>query len=171
MSTFAHGTTVSPEKSRAEIERLLRRYGADQFVSGWDTGRALIGFRASGRHIRFELLMPDPKAPEFRPRRRTHTRSRYNPLTQRRETFTVGASGDRYDAEIRRRWRALALVIKAKLEAVATGITTFESEFLAHIVMPDGRTIGEHVSPQIAAAYESGRMRPLLPAFTGEPIA
>ncbi len=163
---FAEKTSVAPEKSRAEIETFLRRYGADQFVSGWDTGRALIGFRASGRHIRFELLMPDPKAPEFRSKRRIHTRSRYNPITQRRETVTVGASGDRYEAEVRRRWRALALVIKAKLEAVSTGITTFESEFMAHIVMPDGRTIGQHVTPAIEAAYTSGKVRALLPEFT-----
>jgi hypothetical protein len=57
----------------------------------------------------------------------------------------------------------LALVIKAKLEAVDSGITTFEDEFLAHIVMPDGQTVASHIKPGIAAAYESGTMTPLLP--------
>ena len=166
MARFAEKTSVAPEKSRAEIETLLRRYGADQFVSGWDTGRALIGFRAAGRHVRFELLMPDRKAAEFQSKRRQHRRSFFNPRTQQREYTVVGASGDRYEAEVRRRWRALALVIKAKLEAVSTGITTFESEFMAHIVMPDGRTIGQHVSPAIEAAYASGKVRALLPEFT-----
>jgi hypothetical protein len=165
---YAEKTTVSPEKSKAEIETLLRRYGADQFVSGWDSGRALIGFRAANRHVRFELIFPDPKSPEFQSKRRTHRRSRYNAVTQKRETFMVGASGDRYEAEVRRRWRALALVIKAKLEAVASGIVSFETEFMAHIVLPDGRTIGQHVSPAIEAAYSSGKMSPLLPAFTGD---
>lgn len=46
-----------------------------------------------------------------------------------------------YEKATRQRWRALALVIKAKLEAVASGITEFEQEFLAHIVLPDGRTV------------------------------
>ena len=62
----------------------------------------------------------------------------------------------------RSRWRALALAVKAKLEAVAIGITTFEDEFMAHIVMPDGLTVGEHVRPRIASAYESGQVTPLL---------
>lgn len=56
------------------------------------------------------------------------------------------------------RWRALALVIKAKLEAVAAGITTIEDEFLAHTVLPDGQTVGEFMQPQIAIAYERGSM-------------
>jgi len=31
-----------------------------------------------------------------------------------------------YDKEIRRRWRALVLVVRAKLEAIETGIASFE---------------------------------------------
>jgi hypothetical protein len=63
----------------------------------------------------------------------------------------------------RQRWRALALVIKAKLEAVESGITTFEDEFLAHIVMPDGKRVADHVKPTIARVYDGGQMLPLLP--------
>jgi hypothetical protein len=36
------------------------------------------------------------------------------------------------------RWRALALAIKA----VESGIATFEEEFLAHIALPNGSTVG-----------------------------
>lgn len=49
----------------------------------------------------------------------------------------------------RQRWRALALCIKAKLEAVECGIVSFEQEFLAHFQMPDGRTIGDHIIHQL----------------------
>lgn len=34
MTRFAEGTSVSVEKTRAEIERLVVRYGANQFVTG-----------------------------------------------------------------------------------------------------------------------------------------
>ena len=51
---------------------------------------------------------------------------------------------------------------KAKLEAVETGITEFEDEFLAHIVLPNGQTMGEFAKPQIAHAYDTGDMPPLL---------
>lgn len=61
----------------------------------------------------------------------------------------------------------MALVIKAKLEAVEAGIAAFEEEFLAHIVLPNGSTVGQFMMPQIAAVYETGRMPPLL--LTGSP--
>lgn len=67
-----------------------------------------------------------------------------------------------YDSEVRRRWRSLALAVKAKLEVVATGISTFESEFLAHIVLSNGATVGESVVGEIQAAYETGTTPPLL---------
>lgn len=62
----------------------------------------------------------------------------------------------------RQRWRALVLVIKAKLEAVTAGITVFDDEFMAHIVMPNGQTVADLVRDQIEAAYQSGQQPPLL---------
>lgn len=148
--TFAKDTVVPVAKSRAEIEALLVRYGADTFASGWDAGRATIGFRCHGRFVRFSLTMP--ALAEFK----KHPRYTWKSLTD-------AQAGVKMDQEMRRRWRALALVIKAKLEAVATGITTFEEEFLAHIVLPDGGTVGTWMAPQIDAAYSTGKMPALLP--------
>lgn len=150
MSRFAENTDVPVEKSRAEIERLIVRYGATStaFMNG--PGRAMIAFEASGRRILFELPLPDQADKRF----------------ERDGRNSVRGPEKRYAAweqACRQKWRALALVIKAKLEAVASGITTFEDEFLAHIVMPDGQTVGQHVRPTIAATYDSGQMRPLLP--------
>ena len=59
--------------------------------------------------------------------------------------------------------RALYLIVKAKMEAVEAGISTVEREFLYDIVLPDGRTAGEWLAPQIEAAYNSGDMPALLP--------
>ena len=66
----------------------------------------------------------------------------------------------------RQRWRSLLLAIKAKLSSVEDGIESFEDAFLAHIVMPDGSTVADHVRPRIASAYKEGRMQPLLPPPT-----
>lgn len=72
------------------------------------------------------------------------------------------------DNQIRRsRWRALLLCIKAKLESVASKIETFEEAFLAHVVMPDGRTVAEHTQPRIAQVYQSGEVQALLPPPNG----
>lgn len=72
--------------------------------------------------------------------------------------------GDKEQRVRRQKWRALLLCIKAKLEAVASNIESFEEAFLAHVVMPDGMTVGEHAMPMIETAYKGGQMVPLLPA-------
>lgn len=64
----------------------------------------------------------------------------------------------------RSKWRALLLCIKAKLESVESKIETFEEAFLAHVVMPDGITVGQHTKPLIEQSYKSGDIQPLLPA-------
>lgn len=149
MPKFAKETTVSSEKSRAEIERTLNRYGASHFAYGSAPDRAMVGFQACNRRVKFELPMPNPFAREF-----THTPSRD---IERNDKERLNA----WEQACRQRWRALLLVIKAKLEAVDAGITTFEEEFLAHIVLPDGRTVGAYMLPSIGEAYETGRMPPL----------
>jgi len=85
-------------------------------------------------------------------------------MHERRVMFRLAlpkAAGDRVRRE---RWRALLLSIKAKLVSVEAGIETFEEAFMAHVVMPDGSTIAEHVKPKIAQAYKDQKMVPLLPA-------
>jgi hypothetical protein len=152
MAKYAEKTTVSSEQSRTEIERTLKRYGATGFMYGWESSRAIIAFRAHNRMVRFELPMPDPDSPEF-----THTPARRNRRSKDQQSIA-------YEQAVRQRWRALALAIKAKLEAVESGITDFESEFLAHIMLPDGSTVGTWARPQLEAAYERNQMPPMLPS-------
>lgn len=152
MPTYAKETTVTSDKSRQEIERTLTRYGASSFMYGWDTTRAIIAFEMHGRRLKFELPMPDRN--DFK---RTPTKGLY------RSPDAVNAA---YEQAVRQRWRALALVIKAKLEAVEAGISIFDEEFMAHIVLPDGRTVGQFMTPQIEDAYTYGRMPALLPSST-----
>ncbi len=64
----------------------------------------------------------------------------------------------------REQWRALLLLVKAKLEFVAGGLSTAEREFLAHVVLPNGSTVGDELAPHLAEAYASGTVPLLLPA-------
>jgi hypothetical protein len=146
--TYAAGTSVSVEKSRAEIETILKRYGASHFAYLSEPERAVIAFRAKDRNIRFDL--PLPRRDAFR-----------RPPKQYRERTSAQIDAA-HEQACRERWRALVLCIKAKLESVSSKIETFETAFMAHIVMPDGGTVGEHVLPRIAAVY-SGEKVPLLP--------
>ncbi len=154
---YATDTTVSSERSRGEIEKVLSRYGATQFMYGWGEheGRevAIVGFRAHDRQIRFYLTMPDKNSREF-----THTPGRGN-------IRTPEAAQKEWEQAGRQRWRALALTIKALLEAIEVGILTFEEAFLSHIMLPDGSTVADVVLPKVAEAYKSGTMQPLLPSY------
>lgn len=73
---------------------------------------------------------------------------------------------DKERQEARQRWRALLLVIKAKLESVESGIETLEEAFYANIVMPDGRTIYESTRQHVEIAYQGGKVQALLPDYS-----
>jgi len=154
MGAYATQTTVSADRSRTEIERVLTRFGADQFMYGWEGTKSVIQFRAQGRLIRFLLELPAKDDPRFL----------LTPTGRRRSDSAAAYKA--WEQETRSLWRALGLVIKAKLVAVDEGIVTFEDEFLAHVVLPDGSTVGAWVAPQIALAYESGGMPHALPSGT-----
>ena len=84
--------------------------------------------------------------------------------------FTLGGRQVRFELphcrddprEQRRVWRALLLVIKAKLELVAGGDSTVDNEFLPNIVLPNGQTVGSVIGAHIDQAYATGSMPPLL---------
>lgn len=152
---YAVKTNVSIAKSKAEIEQLVERYGASGFAAGWNAaGRASIEFLCHGKRIRFVLVMPSKDDREF-----THFEGRE---TMRNENVAAKL----WEQACRSRWRALALCIKAKLEAVEAGIATFETEFMAHILLPNNKTAAEHYSPQIERAYKDGKV-PMLLTFEG----
>lgn len=107
-------------------------------------------FEMTGRRIIFRLPMPDPQAEEFT-------------LTPTGRERSASAAEEAYEQAVRQRWRALALVIKAKLEAVEAQISTVEQEFLPFIQLPTGGTVGEWVTPQLSAVYGRGELPALLP--------
>lgn len=154
---YAENTTVTSAASRDEIERLLDRYGATAYAYGWEktTNSATLMFEIAHRHVRFRLPMPDRNDRAF-----THTPAR----GQRRDQEAAAAE---YDKAVRQRWRALALIIKAKLEGVTAGITSIEDEFLANTLVPgaNGMTVSEMAQPVITTAYTTGDMPALLPGI------
>ncbi len=151
MSRYAENTSVPVERSRAEVEHVLSRYGATGFGYSWERRAvaitptptygprteireyAMLVFQVATRRVRLDVPMP----------------------TQRE-----AGSEKKAEAAARQRWRAVVLVIKAKLEAVESGISTLEAEFLANIVTESGRTIGEVVLPRLSEACASGRLLP-----------
>jgi hypothetical protein len=135
--SYAEGTSVPVERSRAEIEATVARYGATRFASGWDGDKAAINFVARGRLVRFALPLPTRESVVATLKKT----DRYRWRTPAETTIA-----DALSKEQRRRWRCLLLAIKSKLEVVETGIETFEQAFLANIVTAGNMTIYERLT-------------------------
>lgn len=149
---YAAGTAVPETQSKAEIERMLARYGCSSFQSGWNQDGSAHFAHIGFRHGDVSVLLGVPMA---RPEEFLHS-----PAGRRR---TKESAEQAYWAERRRRWRALLLIIQAKLEAVNCGISTLEREFLADVVLPNGRTLGEWAVPHLKE-IQSGHLRLPAPA-------
>lgn len=152
MRKYASNTTVSPDRSRAEIERCLERFGASSFGYWRNDQVAVINFQYRGAQVRIAmpLLAEDDK--QF-----THS-----DRGRKRSTSVATVA---WRKETRRRWRSLTLSIKAKLVAIADGVATFEQEFLPYLVWGDGRTIGEHLLPTIEDILDGDAKMPRLPVL------
>lgn len=132
---YAQDTEVPVSRSQEELKSLLRRAGAGQVLmfDDMESKRILCGFTLAGRQFRI-------KASTERPSRRC--------VVEQLE---------------REAWRAMLLIVKAKLEVVAMGNSTIEEEFMANLMLPSGETLAEHALPLVQQAYDSGVMPKLLP--------
>lgn len=146
---FAAGTTTSTEKTFSEIRALLKRYEATNFAMIENAQHFGIAFEYRNRRVRFIVPLPD-------------TSEAHVTKGNQYRRYDGGYSEVKHEQLIRERWRAAFLVIKAKLESVASGIETFDEAFMGQLVLPDGHTMTEVITPYLDGAYANGEMPPLL---------
>jgi hypothetical protein len=147
MSQYASNTSVSPEKTQNDIRDTLRRYGAGKFGIMEESDKAHVMFEYDTLMIQLTINLPDKndfvKTEAGRSRKSTSV-------------------NEAYRQAIRQRWRALLLAIKAKLEAIECGISTIEKEFLAFVIMPDGKSLGDHLIPELKNVSSTGKTPKLI---------
>lgn len=132
---YAQRTQVPVDKTRLEIERLVRKYGATGFSSSWLEGRSPT---TGGLYARVEFICHD-----------RHIR------------LTVNVPPN--ETQARGKWRVLLLMVKAKLVAVDAKVVTFEEAFFADIVMPEtNKTVYEMAREPVRLSYEKRKDQPLL---------
>ena len=133
---YAEGTAVSVDSSRGEITGILAKHGVQRM--GWmasPEGDELM-FELGGGSYRLSMVKPT--------------------LTEIRRLYPNAYNEQaKIDGEWRRRWRANVLLLKAKLEFVASGDTTLDRELLPYRILKDGRTIEQTMAagglPMLAA--------------------
>lgn len=137
---YAEGTQVTVDASRGEITGILAKHGVQRM--GWmaDTDRDELMFELGGGSYR--LTMVKPTLAEIR---QLYPNS-YDPQAK-------------LAAEWRRRWRANVLLLKAKLEFVASGDTTLDRELLPYRVLKDGQTLEQVIAAGGLPMLASGPSR------------
>jgi len=155
-SRYAQGTTVSAERTKAEIERTLVRYGADNIVTGQSREQrsGMVMFSMEGRQFKMAIPLPDPNDPAFA--------STPSGRKRRRPEQAIAE----WEKTVRQQWRVLCLLIKAQLEAVANGLYTIEEAMLPWLLLPTGRSVGEEMAQddRLGRAL-AGSTTKLLPMF------
>ncbi len=150
---YASETEVPVEKSRMELEKLITRFGASQILTFQEDKQAIVQFTSRDRMIRLTLPLPLLEDPIIQRTAQNYQRSK-------------AAARDALAKENRRRWRAMVLLVKAKLTAVEEGIVEFEEEFFANTIMADGQTLYQRARGQVELEYKTGTPRKLLPDLT-----
>jgi len=115
---------------KAEIEMTLGKLGASDFEFGYSRESAFVSFTFRGQAVRFSMPLPARKS-----RARDQERAR-----------------DHWMADCAVNWELLQDLLVKKLTMVKVELTSFEEEFMARLVMPDGRTFAEHAWPLIKPA-------------------
>ena len=159
---YASETSVSVAKSRGEIEKLLRVWGARQmqWSDDFDGGKAMLRFiwDNGGTSYTARFIVSVPTAEEIR------------------EEALDGRSGkfskSKYDKAMERRGmvehRELALLLKAIFVAVDCGLITAEQVFLPFLEDQYGITVSDRILPDLAKMLNKGGTKNLLPMFAGE---
>ncbi len=148
---YAEGTEVSVERSRVELEKLLVQHGAEGFMNAYSSAGAMLVCDLHGLRLRWDIPMP-----------------REEDLRTAKKPRTKEAVRNALDAEWKRRWRALCLIVKAKLEVTSSGERSLEHEFMADVMLPDRSTVGMALAHQLKEAANSGNLPSLLQLGSGE---
>lgn len=121
---YAEGTKVSVDSSRGEITGILAKHGVERM--GWTSDPQVdsLVFELGGGTYRLTMERPTLE-------------------WAKREHPNAYEWAPKVEAEWRRRWRANVLLLKAKLEFVASGDTTLDRELLPYRVLKSGRTVEE----------------------------
>lgn len=157
MRRYAEDTAVPIARSRSEIDKLLREWGADgiQWSDNFRSNQVVLRFlweTAGGKYLaRFEVRLPsseDLEPDAIDKRTRKVSQARLQKLLEERG---------------KREHRVLLLWLRAALNAVQLGIVTAEALFLPFLEGRDGKTVAEFAIPRLAGLLSGGAER-LLPA-------
>lgn len=159
---YAVGTSISLMNSLAELEKLVRKAGFQNFMQGVADDRIVTAFSGpEGRQVR--LIVPTAEMGD-------ELLVRMRDMARAYGTRMPKSHQDAWEQHRRQVGRALVLTVKAKIECIEAGIETFDDAFMSQLALPDGRTVGEMVRAEMTQIYLGGRSPPaMLPDYSKGP--
>lgn len=157
MRRYAEGTQVPIARSRAEVDKILRDWGADaiQWSDDFRKDQVLLRFLWTweGQQYVARITLALPTADELS---KDAVDGRSGRVSQGKlQTLMAGRGKQEH--------RILALWLKAAFNAVDAGIVTAEAIFLAFFEGRDGQTVAEVALPRLPDLLVGNATR-LLPA-------
>lgn len=147
-------TSVPVSRSQEAIRKLLLENGASGVAFVSQTDPLQEGFQA--------MIPLDGKTYQVRIVAKVKTVERK--ARHRRYGYAPKSQVEMQEGENRRVWRVLYYHLKSVYEAANTGVMEFRELMLPYVVVKDGRTIAEHLIPQLDKAIESRPERLLMGA-------
>jgi hypothetical protein len=135
MARYAHGTTVTVASSRGEITGILAKHGVERQAWASEPEGDTLQFELDGHVYRLKIVRPTAQTlwEQWKEDGKGPITLKYLP------------NDDQVNAEWRRRWRAIVLLLKAKLEFADGDTTTVARELLPYAVLKDGRTLEDAI--------------------------
>lgn len=146
---YAQDTTVPVSKSRAEIDKLLRDWGADgvQWSDHFSESRVVLRFTWKGLTARFDVELESEAS------------LRGKALNQKTGQVSDVKLQKLLDGRGRHEHRLLLLWIKAALNACEAGMVAPEAIFLPFFEGKDGHTVAEVAVPKLPMLIETNAAR------------
>jgi hypothetical protein len=148
MSSLPYSSATSGDKAMAEIQRVLQKFGCNKFgtMTDWDAGVLLVQFDWRGVQVSFPANFKGYAAAYLK-EKPYNSRMHCTKAEHEAKALEIGSVAV---YSILRDW------IKAQVVAVETGLVSFEEIFMAHVMLPNGKRLIEHVkSENLFPALES----------------
>lgn len=133
--SLPYETASSGERAVQDMQKILQGFGCSSFghMMDFEAGELLVQFKHRGRPITVKASVNGYAAAWLKQHAGKQQRTKKSRERQAREVASVAVYS------ILRDW------IKGQVTAIETGVLTFEGAFLGQILLPNGRTILEHV--------------------------
>ena len=130
-------TTIAPEKSQADITKILRKYSIYEVQHTNQKESFSVAFKVELPEISIPLMI--------------------------RIDVPYSQKDDKYDKNGYKKqrilYRSLFYYVKALLNAWDNGLKTFTEIFMPHLVLPNGRTIEQTLLPQLQKAIAENKIK------------